>query len=72
MMGVIFVCVCVCVCAAGLHTSALSCVCVWTTYLDFNRYDHRDELFIQFPQHNQLLQSQTAQSAETERGRMNV
>lgn len=34
------------------------------TYLDFNRYDHGNQLLIEFPHHDQLLQSQAAQSAE--------
>lgn len=38
-------------------------------YLDFHGYHHRDQLLIQFPHHDQLLQSQTAQSAKTMKNR---
>lgn len=40
---------------------------VFKTYLDFDSNDHRDQLFIKFPYDNQLLQSQTAQSEETQK-----
>lgn len=33
-------------------------------YLDLHSNDHRDQLFIQLPQHNQLLQRQAAQPAD--------
>lgn len=51
----------------GVRSLQLKYVSILKTpgiYLDLHSNDHRDQLFIQLPQHNQLLQRQTAQPAD--------